>query len=231
MQNDLAQKAISSALKANWKNALELNKTILKNDSKDVDALNRLARAYSELGEIDKAKKIAQKVVKIDPHNTIATKALDKWKGLRKGEKASPSKFSARVFLEEPGKTKIVSLLHLGDSKNVLASLDSGDEVVLKLGSHRISVCSLSKKYIGRLPDDLSASLIKLIRRGNEYQVFVKSSKPQEIKVFIRETKRVKELESIPSFSSEKINYISFTPPELVHKKETIKGMSGDDEN
>lgn len=230
MQNDLAQKAISAALKANWEDALELNKKILKDDTSDVDALNRLARALSELGEIDKAKKIAQKVVRIDPHNTIATKALEKWKSLRKSEKASPSKFSARVFLEEPGKTKIVSLLHLGDSENVLANLDSGDEVLLKLGSHRISVCSLNKKYIGRLPDDLSASLIKLIRRGNEYQVFVKSSKPQEIKVFIRETKRVKELENIPSFSSEKINYISFTPPELVHKKQTIKETDGDDE-
>ncbi|RLC32749.1 hypothetical protein DRH13_01205 [Candidatus Woesebacteria bacterium] len=231
MQYDLAQKAIAAALKASWKDALELNKTILKNDSTDVDALNRLARAHSELGEIDKAKQTAQKVIRIDPHNTIAAKALEKWKGLRKGEKTITSKFSARVFLEEPGKTKIVSLLHLGDSKKVLANLDSGDEVILKLGSHRISVCSLNKKYIGRLPDDLSASLIKLIKRGNEYQVFVKSSKPQEIKVFIRETKRVKELENIPSFSSEKINYISFTPPELVHKKQTIKETGEDDEN
>jgi tetratricopeptide (TPR) repeat protein len=231
MQNDLAQKAISAALKANWKDALELNKIILKNDSTDVDALNRLARAHSELGEIDKAKKVAQKAVRIDPHNTIAIKALEKWKSLRKGEKTSPSKFSARVFLEEPGKTKIVSLLHLGDSKKVLANLDSGDEVILKLGNHRISVCTLNKKYIGRLPDDLSVSLIKLIKRGNEYQVFVKSSKSQEIKVFIRETKRVKELENIPSFSSEKINYISFTPPELVHKKQIIKNTSEDDED
>ena len=147
----------------------------------------------------------------------------------KKGEKAVPTKFSARVFLEEPGKTKIVSLLHLGDSNKVLANLDSGDEVVLKLGSHRISVCTLNRKYIGRLPDDLSVSLIKLIKRGNEYQVFVKSSKPQEIKVFIRETKRAKDLESIPSFSSEKINYISFTPPELVHKKQTIKETGEDD--
>lgn len=231
MQNDLAQKAISAALKASWNKALELNKQILKNDSKDVDALNRLARAHSELGEIAKAKKIAQKAVRIDPYNTIAIKALEKWKGLKTGEKASPSKFSARVFLEEPGKTKIVSLLHLGDSKKVLANLDSGDEVVFKLGNHRISARTLNKKYIGRLPDDLSASLIKLIKRGNEYQVFVKSSKPQEVKVFIRETKRAKELASIPSFSSEKINYISFTPPELVHKKQLIKETGEEDED
>ncbi len=98
MNEDLAQKAIAAALKASWKDAVNLNKQILKKDSKDVDALNRLARAFSEVGEIIKAKKTAKKVINIDPHNTIATKALAKWKELRKGEKTNPSKFSARAF-------------------------------------------------------------------------------------------------------------------------------------
>ena len=97
------------------------------------------------------------------------------------------------------------------------------------MGNHRISVCSSQNKYIGRLPDDLSAHLGKLIRRGNEYQVLIKSSEPQEVKVFIRETKRVKELADIPSFSTEKINYISFAPPELVHKKENAPTSEDED--
>lgn len=226
MNESLAQKAISAALKANWNDALELNKQILKNEPKDVDALNRLARAYSELGKIIKAKKTAEKAISIDPHNTIAAKALEKWKNLKEGEKDTPSKFSARAFLEEPGKTKIITLLHLGDCGKVIANLDSGDEVMFKIGNHRISVCTVSKKYIGRLPDDVSVNLIKLIKAGNEYQAFVKSSKPQEVKIFIRETKRAKELTDIPSFTSEKINYISFTPPELVHKKQTLNEIS-----
>jgi tetratricopeptide (TPR) repeat protein len=222
MNNDLAQKAISSALKANWEEAVKLNKKILKDEPKDVDALNRLAKAHAELGEISEAKKIAQKVIKIDPFNSIAQKSLEKWKGLRKGEKAPPTTFSAEAFLEEPGKTKIVCLLHLGDSKKVLANLDSGDEVGIKLSSHRISICTPQGKYIGRLPDDLSAHLGKLIRRGNKYQILIKSAEPQEVRVFIREIKRAKELAEIPSFSTEKINYISFAPPELVHKKERV---------
>ena len=231
MHENLAQKAISAALKANWNDALELNKQVLKYDPKDVDALNRLARAYSELGKITKAKKTAQKVIGIDPHNTIATKALEKWKSLKEGEKEIPSRFSARVFLEEPGKTKIITLLHLGDCGKVIANLDSGDEVMFKIGNHRISVCTVSKKYIGRLPDDVSVNLIKLIKMGNEYQAFIKSSKPQEVKIFVRETKRAKELADIPSFTSEKINYISFTPPELVHKKESLKEVVFGDED
>lgn len=210
MDKDLAQKAISAALKASWEEAVKLNKQILKDDSKDVDALNRLGRAQAELGEIEKAKRFAQRALRIDPFNTIAAKSLKKWKGLKKGEQKVQSTSSAGAFLEEPGKTKIVSLLHLGDSKKVLVSLDAGDEVKLKIGSHRVSICTLDRKYIGRLPDDLSARLRKLIRRGNEYQVLIKSSEPQEIKVFIRETKRAKALADIPSFSTEKIDYISF---------------------
>ncbi|MGB6839023.1 MAG: tetratricopeptide repeat protein [Microgenomates group bacterium] len=229
MDRKLAQKAISAALKANWEEAVRLNKLILKQDSKDVDALNRLARAHVELGEIGKAKKIAQKTLKIDPFNTIAAKSLQKWKKLRKGEKTGKVAPSAGAFLEEPGKTKMVSLLHLGDSKKVLVKLDAGDEVRLKSGSHRVSIYTLDGKYIGRLPDDLSARLRKLILRGNEYQVLIKSSEPQEVKVFIRETKRAKKFADIPSFSTEKIDYISFTLPELVHKKENTR--VGEEEN
>ncbi len=229
MNNDLAQKAISAALRANWEEAVKLNRKILKEEPKDVDALNRLARANAELGEISEAKKIAQTVIKIDPFNKIAQKSIEKWKGLRKGEKSPRTTFSAQAFLEEPGKTKIVSLLHLGDVKKVLAGLDAGDEVNLKLGNHRISICSSQGKYIGRLPDDLSVHLGKLIRRGNEYQALIKSSEPQEVKVFIRETKRAEELANIPSFSAEKINYISFAPPELVHKKGNIATHAEED--
>ena len=81
---------------------------------------------------------------------------MEKWKDLKKGDKVVSTSFSASVFLEEPGKTKIVSLLHLGDSGKVIANLDSGDEVKFKIGNHRMSVCTLDNKYIGRLPDDLS---------------------------------------------------------------------------
>ncbi len=200
MEKDLAQKAISAALKASWEEAVKLNKQILKDHPKDVDALNRLARAHAELGEIEKAKRFAQRALKIDPFNTIAAKSLEKWKEFKKGEQKVQGTSSAGAFLEEAGKTKIVSLLHLGDSKKVLASLDAGDEVVLNAKGHRASICTLDGKYIGRLSDDLSARLRKLIQRGNKYQVLIKSSEPQEIKVFLRETKRVKALTDIPSF-------------------------------
>ncbi len=218
MDKSLAQTAISHALSGSWQEAIKVNKAIIKKDPQNIDALNRLARSYAETGDISKARKTAQTVLKIDPFNNIASKALAKWRGLKKGETIVSGPSKANMFLEEPGKTKIVSLLHLGDSK-LLSKLDAGDEVYLNTHGHKICIATANGKYIGKLPDDLSAHLKKLIRFGNQYSVFIKSIDTNCIRVFIRETKRAKRLERIPSFSSEKIEYISFTPPELVHKK------------
>lgn len=219
---NLAQQAISAALKGNWKEAEKLNKEILKKKSKDIDALNRLARAYIELGKINKAKQASKKVLEIDPFNPIATKSLSKWRTLRKKELTTndaPTK--VEMFLEEPGKTKIIDLLHLGDEK-VITKLDSGDEVLLNPRRHRVSLTTKEGKYIGRLPDDIAAKIRKLSKIGNKYQTLIKSIQPDEVKVFIRETERSPKLKDIATFSTEKVDYASFTPPELVHKKENI---------
>lgn len=229
MKDDLAQKAVTQAITGNWETALEINKQILKENPKDVDALNRLARAYAELGQLQKARSTAKKVLKIDTFNTIATKSLKKWRGLKRGDTLASGPSSAQAFLEEPGKTKIVSLIHLGDAK-LIAKLDSGDTVRLNPLSHRVSILTQDGKYIGRLADDLSARLKQLMSFGNEYQAYIKSSDAEEVRIFIRESKRSKKLADIPSFSTEKIDYVSFTPPELVHKKEAIPGDESEEE-
>lgn len=227
--NDLAQQAILSALSCNWEKAIKLNQEILKEYPSDVDALNRLARAQSELGELNKARNTAQKVIKIDPFNTIAIKALSRWKNLQKVEVYASTPTKAYMYLEEPGKTKIICLIHLGSEK-ILANLDAGDEVLLNTHSHRVSITTLDGKYVGRLPDNLSARLRNLINMGNTYKTFIKSITCSEVKVFIREIERSAKLADIPSFSSEKIDYISFTPPELVHKKEDLLIPRDDEE-
>jgi len=221
MDIDLAQKAISAALLANWKEAEKLNREILRETPEDVDALNRLSRASAELGDLKKAKRIAEKALRLDPFNTIASKSLSRWKGLRSSGSPSSVIGQPDAFLEEPGKTKMLSLLHLGDAK-ILAKLDAGDEVALTPHSHRVSVITQDGKYVGRLPDDISARLRKLISLGNSYKVLVKSINPGEIKVFIREVERAQKLIDTPSFAPEKLDYVSFTPPELVHKKEVV---------
>ena len=144
MDIDLAQKAISSALSGFWKEAREINKKILRETPKDIDALNRLARAYAELGEITKARSTAEKVLKIDPFNTIAEKSLRKWKGFKKGETQKGSILPAQLFLEEAGRTKIVSLLNIADEK-VLAK--KWNEEAVKVG-HEASVSKIGEDQL-----------------------------------------------------------------------------------
>lgn len=228
MDRDLSQDAITYALKGNWDKAIETNLKLLEVNGSDIDALNRLAKAYAEKGSFKKAVSTSQKVIKIDPFNTIATKALTKWKGLKRGETYSSGPSSADTFLEEPGKTKIVSLMHLGDNK-LLAKLDCGDEVKLNPHSHRASITTFDGKYVGRIPDDMSARLRQLTKYGNSYKVYIKSVTEKDVKIFIRETSRSERLKDIPSFPGEKIEYVSFTPPELVHDKEDFVADSDEE--
>jgi len=225
MNNDLAQQAITAALAANWEEAVKLNKLILRKNKINIDALNRLARAYSELGDLERAKKNAKRALKIDKYNNIATKSLEKWENLKGISivKTTPTSSSSEMFLEEAGKTKILKLLNLGAKDKVLNNLDTGDEVTLAIRGHRACLITLNGAYVGRLPDDIASRLKKLIKYGNEYNAHIKSIDKEEVCVFLRETKRVKELEDIPSFSTDKVNYIAFTPPELVHDKSEIK--------
>lgn len=202
MDYELAQKAISRALAGNWKEAIELNKKILKSIPDDTDTLNRLAKAYFELGCIKKAKEFSQKVLKIDPLNTIAIKSMDRWKSLRSVKELPARPSPVTDFIEEAGKTKLVSLLNIGDAK-VLGGLDAGDEVQIFSHAHRVCITTIDKKYIGRLPDDLSARLRLLMKNGNTYQVFIKSLCPKSVKVFIKELQRSKKSTKIPSFPLE----------------------------
>ena len=217
MDTSASQTAISLALSGDWPQALKANLEIISGNPEDTEALNRLARAYWELGKISEACEATKKVLKIDPVNPIALKCLEKWKsGSGCGSHlAGPA--STETFLEEPGKTKLVTLLNLGDDK-IFASLDPGEEVRLFSHPHKVSINTLDGKYIGRLPDDLAARLRNLIKAGNKYQVLMKSVDPKEIKVFIRELEKSPKAPGTASFPTEKIDYVSFTPPELIHK-------------
>ena len=182
--------------------------------------MNRLARAYAECGKNTQAISTSKKVLKIDPVNPIASKCLAKWKASSAPKKEGAITSNVDDFLEEPGKTKIVKLLHLGDLK-VVNCLTSGDEVKLLCHAHRVSVTTEGGKYIGRLADDVSMKLRNLIKNGYLYKIIMKSVSDADIKIFIRETRRGTGMENLPSFPAEKITYIAYTPPPLIKQSQT----------
>ena len=219
----LEERAIKAALDKNWNQAIDLNKQILGENPNDIDSLNRLSKAYLETGNLKEAKKINQRAIEIEPYDKIALKISEKIKYTRKGDLEKNNEiisFDGKLFLEEPGKTKIVKLINTG-GKKLISQLNSGDDVAMSYHSHRVSVNTLSGKYIGKLPDDIAAHLKKLIRFGNKYQARIKSVNEDGVRVFISEEFRAEKVKNIMSFPVEKINYVAFTPPELVHKKDT----------
>lgn len=197
--DDITQQAVSSALSGDWQKAEELNELILKDFPDNVGAMVRLAKAQIELGESSKAKKILEKVIKLDPYNSIATKTLLKLKSKDKGGEITHNKISAEMFLEEPGKTKLTELTNLGDP-NIFLQLDPGDEAKLIGGGRTISVNTSNGKHVGKLPVALGFRIKNLTSQGFEFQALIKSTSEDSVKVFIRELSRPSGFEKIMPF-------------------------------
>ncbi|MCL5409908.1 MAG: tetratricopeptide repeat protein [Patescibacteria group bacterium] len=220
----LKQRAITAALSANWEEALAINQEILNSEPNNVDALNRIARAYFELGDFKLSKKNYQESLKIDPYNQIAYKFIKRIEACaKKGVKLPNGKNGKNhsiletisnlsdLFIEEPGKTKVVNLLKVAEPKK-LSFLSPGTPVLLVLRNRCIAVTDQNSDYLGVLPDDLSHQLTRLINGGNKYQALIKTVKINAIAILIREIYRSTRFRNQPSFlenSGETFSYSS----------------------
>jgi len=196
---NLKTQAIKTALSGDWKSAIELNKTLLKENSQDIEALNRLALAYTITGKVNQAKETYEKVFEIDPLNPIALKNSKKLKD-KNGQSDNNNTFQINSnFLEETGKTKIIELVNLAQT-SIIQILRVGQCVNLCIKISKIFVLEGEKQYIGVLPDDIGRRLIKFIKNGNKYDVSIKSTVGNKVFVFIKEIKRATKLKNNPSF-------------------------------
>ncbi|MFO7681988.1 MAG: tetratricopeptide repeat protein [Chloroflexota bacterium] len=185
----LAQNAIQAALDCAWEKAVKINLEILSQDSNNVDALNRLSKAYFELGKITKAKKCCKKALDIDELNVIASKNLEKFTHLKPTQSNGIRLLNPHVFLEQPGKTKIVELIHISD-KISPADFDPGTEVKVHSGNFRVSIFTRNGQYIGKFTDDISRTIIKNVNNDLQYSAWIKDSAPGRILVFIKQEMR-----------------------------------------
>lgn len=200
----LHQQAIQAALCANWQEALDINLQIIEQLPQSVEVLNRVARAYFELGDLAQSKKFYEEALKNDPYNQIAAKflkriAIFKQNRLTPNSNNGHSPISTDLFIKEPGKTKLVNLVKLAEPQK-LSLLSAGCEVSLMAKNHSISVTDLSAEYLGILPDDVSHHLIRLIKGGNRYQCFIKSIKSNAVSILIKEVFRAAKFKNQPSF-------------------------------
>lgn len=194
-----SDQAIAATLAGDWENAIKLNKSLLEEKPEDIAALNRMGLAYSVIGDTKYAKDSFEKVLKLDPLNSIALKNLSRLKNdtSKNGDPTTLIQVN-NIFIEETGKTKIVDLINLAQAE-VLQSLRTGQSVDMSIKRLKIFILQ-GKKYIGVLPDDIGNRLIKFINGGNKYEAFVKSANHQNVSIFIRELKKSAKFVDQPSF-------------------------------
>lgn len=197
----LKNQAIQTALNGNWQNAIAINKTLVSENPDDIDALNRLALAYTITGKLKEAKSTYQKVINLDPLNPIALRNLKrlKEKGISFGNGNTNTQINNK-FLEEPGKTKVVELVNIAQPK-IVENLRTGQSISLSIKRLKIFVLE-EKQYIGVLPDDIARRLIKFINSGCLYEAYIKSSNQHKVTVFIKEIKKTSRFKDQPSFTS-----------------------------
>ncbi len=220
----LKNKAIQTALNGNWEEAIILNKSLIVENPQDIDALNRLALAYTIIGKSKEAKSTYQKVLNLDPLNAIAVRNLKRLKEAN-GQLSSPSTVRTinNKFLEEPGKTKVVELINIAQPK-ITENLRIGQSLTLSIKRLKIFV-SEEKQYIGVLPDDIARRLIKFIKAGCTYEAYVKSAGTHKVSVFLKEIKKTSRYKDQPSFTTMTESHLEFDK----HNKFKLKAQLNDE--
>lgn len=217
----LKSQAIQTALHGDWENAIHINLEILKENPSDIDTMNRLAFAYASKGDIKKAKELYTNVLDLDAQNPIATKNLRRLVGMSQKSPSSSPIIMNNIFIEEPGKTKVIELLNIADKK-ITTNLNCGELLALNIKRSKLFVLDGTSNYIGMLPDDISRRLIEFMGGGNTYDAYVKTANSGKVVVFIRETKKVARFKNQQSFTqSEKTKL--FDPLTQKHRESARK--------
>lgn len=188
----LAQQAIGLAVQGRWQEAVDTNRQLLSHWPDDAEAYNRLGKAYTELGRIGEAREAYGNSLKADPANLIAQRNLDRLSRINESEAAEIAKrvrhkLDPHFFMEETGKTGVVTLQHPA-GPDVLATLTAGNEVRLEQDGTTLVVTAMDGAYLGRVDERLAARLIRLIQAGNRYQAGVVGADERSVRIIIRET-------------------------------------------
>jgi len=183
-----SKQAIALAMQGRWKEAVVANKSIVENFPNDVDAYNRLGRAYIELGEYSLAREAYSLAVKLDPYNTIAKRNLDRLAHLEgmAGLESAYRKVEPQHFIKEAGKAGVVSLQRLAP-KEIRAKMVAGDRVYLKIDGSSLVVQNNHGEYLGQVEPKHGQRLIRLMAGGNQYTAVIVSSAEEIMTVIIRE--------------------------------------------
>ncbi len=185
-----SERAIQLAMQSKWSEAVDVNRAILEIFPNDVDALNRLGKAQTELGKYGEARDAYSRAITIDPNNSIARKNLARLQQIKRADVAEverTDRVDPKLFIEETGKTGFTALVRLA-SRDVLAKLSAGDQVYLRPDANVLNVQNARNERIGDVEPRLALRLMNLMRTGNEYAAGITSLDENQVRIIIKET-------------------------------------------
>ena len=191
IKRQIGQQAIALAMQGRWKEAVAINKNIIESIPTDIDAYNRLGKAYIELGEFTQAVGAYQKTLEVAPNNAIAKKNLSRLSQLQGMEgtvkKEDRLKAAPDLFIGEVGKAGVVSLYRLAPS-NILVQMTAGDHVYLEVQEQQLVVRNEQGDCLGYVEPQHGPRIAKLMEGGNKYAAaIVRIDNSNMVKVIIRE--------------------------------------------
>ena len=197
-----SKQAVALAMEGRWREAVMANQDLIENFPNDVNAYNRLGRAYIELGEYSKAGEAYRRAIDLDSYNMIAKKNLARLSRLGEatvGSQGDAGRVEPQQFVEETGKAGVVNLYRLAPPET-LAKMVAGDRVQLKIDGSNLVVENARGEYLGQVELRHEQRLIKLMEGGNKYAATIVSSAEGLVTVIVREVYQDPSQEGRPSF-------------------------------
>jgi hypothetical protein len=211
LKRDLGREAVNLALKGEWERATEVNKAILELFTEDVEAMNRMAKAFIEMGHYADAKAVLDRVCEVAPYNNIAKKNRARLGQMSASPTAIKQKRKAtgapQLFIEESGKSA-TTVLRKVPGRPVVSHVSPGDPVTLERENNAMNVYygDGEGEFIGQVEPKMGKRLIQLIEGGNTYAAAIIVVNDQGISVIIRETFRHRSLQNVCSFPTKSKN-------------------------
>ena len=189
LKRKASQEAIALAMQSRWQEAVAVNQSIVESFPTDIDAYNRLGRAFIELGDFARAKEAYGRALELDSNNVIAERNLHRLSLLPEYQmpvKEERREVAPNLFIGDMGKSGVVNLQNLAPQE-VLARMTAGNQVYLEVRGQQLVVQNEGGEYLGRVDPQYGFRLAKLIEGGNQYTAAIVSLDNDRAKVLIRE--------------------------------------------
>ena len=185
-----ARTAVRLAMNGEWAEAAQLNREILEAAPDNVEAMNRLGKALTELGESGQALDAFRRALALSPGNPIATKNVERLLAELTGGTAAPARacngtggtLKPRMFIADSGKSADVTLL-----ASTGGNPSPGTPVTLEANGSTLGVMAPGGSCLGLVPPNMARRLLCLMSGGNRYEGAVSGTANGAVRVVLRE--------------------------------------------